>query len=85
MGRTLRGVVLAFAIVAAASAAVAQSETVLFEEPGFPTADSGALSLTALQSGFAGAQVVNAQGLPAALKDPQTRLLVMPYGSAYPE
>ncbi len=85
MGRRLHGSVLALTMFAVARIAVAQSETVLFEEPGFPTSDSAALSLNALQSGFAGAQVVHAQGLADALKDPHTRLLVMPYGSAYPE
>jgi hypothetical protein len=85
MGLRLRAMVLALTMVAAAHAAGAQSDTILFEEPGFPTADSSALSPEALQHGFAGAQVVDANSLADALKNPQTRLLVMPYGSAYPE
>jgi len=76
---------MAFALLGLTGSVFAQPETILFHEPGFPTADSGALSLDALQSGLSDARVANAQSLAAALKDSHTRLLVMPYGSAYPE
>jgi hypothetical protein len=63
----------------------AQSSTVIFEEPAFPVADSTAVSAQALQQGFAGARVVNAVQLSGALADHATALMVMPYGSAFPE
>jgi hypothetical protein len=63
----------------------AQRSTVIFEEPAFPVADSTAISVQALQQGFAGARAVNAMQLSEALADPASALLVMPYGSAFPE
>ena len=85
MGIRLRAVFMALITLTLIAPASAQLETVVFEQAGFPTADSGVLSPDALQRGFAGAQAVDAGGLKAALENPQTRLLVMPYGSAYPE
>jgi hypothetical protein len=63
----------------------AQSETVLFSEPGFPVSDSSPISQEALQLGFRDAAVVSADQLEKALSAPETKLLVLPYGSAYPE
>jgi hypothetical protein len=65
--------------------ALSQAQTILFAEPGFPTADSSVFSTEILQQGLAGARIANAAQLPEALADLQSRLLVMPYGSAYPE
>lgn len=83
-GIMLRAMVLALAAGMAAASAAGQSGTVLFWQAGFPTADTSAVSLDALQRGFAGARVVDAAGLKSTLESTQTRLLVMPYGSAYP-
>ena len=57
----------------------------LLSEPGFPVADSNPVSQQALRRGFADAAVVDADQLSNALSAPQTELLVLPYGSAYPE
>jgi hypothetical protein len=61
------------------------SGTVLFYEDGFPAADSSAPSQAELTSLVAGARFVGAQQLRDALADSTTHLLVLPYGSAYPE
>lgn len=66
-------------------AAQAEQHTVVLYQAGFPAADSAALSLPLIRSDFPSAQVVTAAQLPAALADAKTDLLVMPYGSAYPE
>ncbi len=68
-----------------AYAAHGQGSTVIFEEPAFPVVDSTAVSAQALQQGFPGARAVNAAQLGSALADQATALLVMPYGSAFPE
>jgi hypothetical protein len=61
------------------------SSTVIFQEPGFPTADTSTATLAQLESLFSNARFVNAQELSQALADNETTLLVLPYGSAYPE
>lgn len=66
-------------------AAHAQNSTVILQEPEFPVADSAAVSAQALQQGFSGARVVTVGQLSDALLSQATTLLVMPYGSAYPE
>ena len=63
----------------------AQSGTVIFSEPGFPVADSSPMPGAALQRGFRDATQVGLDQLSAALSTPETKLLVLPYGSAYPE
>lgn len=65
--------------------ALAADGTVIFEQAGFPAADTTPVSAAALTSGFPGAQIANAAQLVAALDSAHTHLLVMPYGSAYPE
>ena len=65
--------------------AAAQNGTVIFSEPGFPVADSTSVSEAALSQGFAGSVRTDAAHLEGALAAVQTRLLVLPYGSAYPE
>jgi len=77
---------LYFALVAACAVSVlAQdfSHATVFYESGFPAADSAAPP--ALQSILPGAKFSSASELIAHLRDPQTALLVLPYGSAFPE
>jgi hypothetical protein len=63
----------------------AQSPVVVFSEPGFPSADSASAAPDQLKGFFPGAQFVAAEQLSTRLADPLTRLLVLPYGSAFPE
>lgn len=65
--------------------ALAADGTVIFAQPGFPAADTTAVSSAALLAGFPGASTVDEAQLDAALGSAQTKLLVLPYGSAYPE
>jgi hypothetical protein len=81
----LRLVVLASLTLGPTQMILSQSETVIFSEPGFPVADSTPISNTSLERGFVGATRVNTTHLANALDDARTQLLVMPYGSAYPE
>jgi hypothetical protein len=62
-----------------------QASTAIFDEKGFPVADSEAVSIAVLQQAFPGARLATAEQLSSALDDQATTLLVMPYGSAYPE
>ncbi|MFZ0662834.1 MAG: hypothetical protein WAM66_09090 [Acidobacteriaceae bacterium] len=57
----------------------------VLQEPGFPTADTSSLSPAQVSTLLAGATFVSAEKLDAALSDPRTSLLVLPYGSAFPE
>jgi hypothetical protein len=59
------------------------SHVVVFHDAGFPSADTEASSQ--LQGSLPGAQFVSLEQISASLKDPATRLLVLPYGSAFPE
>jgi len=65
------------------SAAQTQSRTVVFSEPGFPFADTASQDQST--SLLTGAQTANAEQLPALLRSAETQLLVLPYGSAFPE
>lgn len=58
---------------------------VVFQENGFPVADTAAPSRADLENLLPGSLFVKAAELPQALEDPATRLFVLPYGSAYPE
>jgi hypothetical protein len=58
---------------------------VAFVEPGFPAADSGAPSAQQAAALFSSATVSDANHLRDVLGVPSTRLLVLPYGSAFPE
>lgn len=66
-------------------AASGQASTVILNERDFPVVDSAAVSVQALQQAFSGARFATAEQLSAALSDKSTTLLVLPYGSAYPE
>jgi hypothetical protein len=61
------------------------SEIVVFSEPSFPAADSGAPSPQKLETLFHGSKLVSADQLGKALGSPSTRLLALSYGSAFPE
>jgi len=61
------------------------ARTVVFWQSGFPAADSPAPNETELRAAFAGAGFANAADLPGALAAADTDLLVLPYGSAWPE
>jgi hypothetical protein len=66
-------------------AAANLASTVVFSEPGFPAADSVAPSPATLEAALPGARLASAEQLGAALEAGSTRLLVLPYGSAFPE
>jgi hypothetical protein len=61
------------------------SNSVVFAEGGFSAADSATPSVDQLAAAFPAARLATAEQLPSALKDPTTRLLVLAYGSAFPE
>lgn len=82
MTRSLRVLLFCLLVISCARAA---SHTVVFYEPGFPTADSSVVSESALRSAFVNAEFSGVQQLPAALARAETDLFVVPYGSAYPE
>src|ERR1035437_566198 len=84
MSLLLRGIIVSV-LALFSSAAISQSDTVVFSEPGFPATDSTRVSADSLQKGFTHAQTANAAQLSDVLSDPRTKLLVLPYGSAYPE
>ena len=58
---------------------------VIWSEPGLPSADSPSLSAAQLAEFFPEARLASAEQLAAALSDPQSRLLILPYGSVIPE
>jgi hypothetical protein len=66
-------------------AQTASSATVVFQEPGFPAADSATPSPQQLAAIFPGAQHVNAGQISQVLTGTSVRLLTLPYGSAFPE
>jgi hypothetical protein len=76
------GIVLLFAV----SHLLAMEASVkVFEDPGFPVADTSALSSAQLHALFPGASFLTAQELCAVLAKGHLTLLVLPYGSAFPE
>ncbi len=58
---------------------------VILAEPGFPAADSAAASPQQLASWVSGAQLASLEQLRQVLNSPATALLILPYGSAFPE
>ncbi|QNI33693.1 hypothetical protein H7849_07140 [Alloacidobacterium dinghuense] len=82
MTRSLRFLLFCFLGISCARAA---SHTVVFFEPGFPSADSPVVTEDVLHSAFADAEFAGAHQIVSALEKPETHLLVMPFGSAYPE
>src|SRR5437588_2867996 len=61
------------------------SRAVVFSEAGFPAADAAGPSAHQFAALLPGAHFAHAGQLATLLKDPATRLLVLPYGSAFPE
>jgi len=61
------------------------ARTVVFWQSGFPSSDSPAPHESELRAAFAGAEFADTAGLPDALAAADTDLLVLPYGSAWPE
>jgi hypothetical protein len=61
------------------------SGVVVFGEDGFPAADSVSPSAAQLEQLFPGAHLTSIQELPSLLDSTSSRLLVLPYGSAFPE
>ncbi len=57
----------------------------VFEDPAFPAADTSALPSAQLHALLPGASFVTAQELSSVLADDDLSLLVLPYGSAFPE
>jgi hypothetical protein len=65
--------------------AVAASSVVIFSEANFPAADSASPSATQLTKLFPDGRLATLPELENSLKDPATQLLMLPYGSAFPE
>ena len=74
-----------FLYATAAHAAGQLSSVVVFNEAGFPAADAASPSREQLQKMLPGARLCSAEQLRAELEPPATRLLVLPYGAAFPE
>ncbi len=81
----VRRIAVMACFVLAACSAYGQASTVILQEPGFPVTDSAVVSAAALQQGFTGAKFVTVAQLSDVLGKNATALLVMPYGSSYPE
>src|SRR5215472_13953128 len=62
-----------------------QPGVVVFTEPAFPSADSAQPSEVQLRMLFRGAEFASVEQLGSLLASPSTQLLVLPYGSAFPE
>jgi hypothetical protein len=76
---------LLFLITISLSAQNNSSGTVVFSESGFPAADSAAPVASQLSALFPGAQPATADQLRDLLAPATTHLLILPYGSAFPE
>jgi hypothetical protein len=61
------------------------SAAVVFSESGFPAADTASPSVQQSAALLPGARLATARELATLLKAPATQLLVLPYGSAFPE
>jgi hypothetical protein len=92
MGRRIAWVagVLLFASLSLGAQTAPQAKppaalVVVFQQEGFPSADTVPVSRATLEAALPKAQFVTAAELPAALGRAETRLLVLPYGSAFPE
>jgi hypothetical protein len=81
--RNLRRIILPFAFLLYALPSFAK--TVVFWQPGFPAADSPAPTEEQLHTAFPNADFADADRLGVLLSAPDTDLLVLPYGSAWPE
>jgi hypothetical protein len=84
MRRASSIILLALVILASEAVMLAQSDVIVFTEPGFPAADSSAPSPEQLAALFP-SMSVSAEQLGRTLLSPSAHLLVLPYGSAFPE
>ena len=73
-----------FFLIAQSAMAQSTANTVVFWEDGFPAADTAPPDRTTLAA-LPNARFANAQELSGVLASADTRLLVLPYGSAFPE
>ncbi len=87
--RTFKSLMLATVFVLLASSLFAadgdMAGTVVFAESGFPSADSAGASALQIGAALSGSTAARADQLPKLLAEPSTRLLVLPFGSAFPE
>lgn len=72
-------------LLAVANLHAQNASVVVLQEPGFPTADTSTLSPEQVSTLLAGATFVSAEELEGALSGSRISLLVLPYGSAFPE
>ncbi|MBN1570559.1 MAG: hypothetical protein JXA73_22135 [Acidobacteria bacterium] len=68
-----------------AQSVYAASSVVVFSQAGFPAVDTVSIPGSQLQAFFPDGRFVSMSELAASLKEPECRLLVLPYGSAFPE
>ena len=76
-------IALLVVLIAITASAQQNSDVIIFCQEGFPSADTASISRAQLSATFAGASLVAADALPSALL--HAKLLVLPYGSAFPE
>jgi hypothetical protein len=84
----LAAVVCCFALIAIHAAPLAAqdfSAAIVFFDAGFPAADSAGASRAQLENALSGAHFASSGQLDAQLNDASNHLLVLPYGSAFPE
>jgi hypothetical protein len=74
-----------FPLPQASLAQEAATSTIVFSEAGFPAQDSATPSSEQLEKLFPGAKKAGADQLSEAISSSSARLLVLPYGSAFPE
>lgn len=80
-----RMVGIGLALTFGTHAVAEEAKTVVFFEAGFSAADTANPALSTLQRAFPQATFATSQELPALLNASSTRLLVLPYGSSFPE
>jgi hypothetical protein len=87
MSKPIISALCAAMLLASSAMLVAQdlSSVVVLCDAGFPAADSIAPSPQQLETLFRGAYLTSPEHLRSMLKDATTRLLVLPYGSVFPE
>jgi hypothetical protein len=87
MSKPLVSAFCATILLASSTTLVAQSlsSVVVLRDAGFPAADSVAPSSQQVETLFRGARLASVDQLRTLLKGGTTRLLVLPYGSAFPE
>jgi hypothetical protein len=83
----LKFLLRAVAVLALASALRAQNapQIVVFSESEFPSADTAAMPVVAIQKLLPGSRAASAEQLKTELANVDVKLLVLAYGSAFPE